>query len=245
MVTARILCSGHCGELVVGYFAVEDCRDIWWLDTARIFGGRKLHGYSAVGHCRDIWLLGTVRCSDFKVDIVLAQLEPDFGDQLPSVLSVQPPSILLAHHQVSLQCPTAKCPCVQPQSIPAVSCSAQPSSIPAVSNHQVPCSVQPPSSAVSHHQQYHQVSLRPSIPAVSNQPNIPVFNHQVFLQCPISKYPGSVQPLSILAVPNRKISLQCPTIKYPCSKNGKKLSLRNDFSKLEPHPTIHNSRIAA
>ena len=41
---------------------------------------------------------------DFKVDVVLAQLEADFSDQPPSIPAVP-------DHQVSLQCPTNEYPC--------------------------------------------------------------------------------------------------------------------------------------
>ena len=68
---------------------------------------------------------------DFKVNIILARLEADFSDQLPSIPAVpnrrvscnaQPQSMLaVPNRRVSLQCPTTKYPCrAQPKSIPAV-----------------------------------------------------------------------------------------------------------------------------
>ena len=51
---------------------------------------------------------------DFKVDVVLARLDADFRDQLPSIPAVP-------NRKVSLPVPTIKYPCsAQPPSIPAV-----------------------------------------------------------------------------------------------------------------------------
>ena len=135
---------------------------------------------------------------DFKVDVVLAQLEADFSDQPPSIPAV-------TSHHVSLQCPL--CRVSQQCRTAEYPCSAQPPSIPAVPNHHVslqgptaeyPCSAQP-------------------------QSILTLPNRKVSLQCSTTKYPRSAQLQSIPAVPNCRVSLQCPTTKYPCRAQPKSI----------------------
>ena len=139
---------------------------------------------------------GVVR---FQVYVVPAlRPEPDCSADLQRIPAV-PNQASLPNHQLSLQDPTADCPC-----------RAQPQIIPAEPNHQVslqcstakyPCSAQTPNVLAAPMTTYPCSTQPQNIHAVTDS------NRRVFLQRPTA---------SITAPPHPTVSLQCSVAKSLC-----------------------------